>query len=219
MTQTVMVFCAHSDDQILGPGATIAKLAEEGKKVVTVIFSFGEQSHPHLKGEVIKKIRVEEAKKADKIIGGSGVLFLGLRERNFKADAERLNIESQLKKLIQKHKPSIIFTHARDDKDLGSLDHPWVNKIVMSTLDSINYKGRVYAFDVWNPLNFRNRFEPRQYFDATKTFEKKIQALDCFESQKIILTIFTLLWGVYVKAVVYGIFNKTKYAERFFILR
>lgn len=212
-----MVFCAHSDDHILGPGATLAKFSEEGKKIVTVIFSFGEKSHSHLKPKVIRKKRVQEAKNADKIIGGSEVLFLGLRETKFLQDAEKLNLNSKLKQLIEKHSPSIIFTHTNDDKDIPSLDHPNVNKIVMSILDSINYKGRVYAFDVWNPFNFKNRFEPRQYFDVSKVFNKKLQALDCFESQQIALS--HLLISVYVKAVMYGFYNGCRYAERFYILK
>lgn len=217
MTETIMVFCAHSDDQILGLGGILSKYAEEGKKIITVIFSFGEKSHPHLKPEIIRKIRVEEAKNADKVIGGSGVLFLGLRETKFLYDADKLNIKSKLIKLIEKHKPSIIFTHASDDKDIPSLDHPKVNKIVMSTLDSIDYKGRVYAFDVWNPFNFKNRFQPRQYFDISKTFKKKIQALDCFASQQIALS--HLLIGTYIKALIYGFYSGHEYAERFYILK
>lgn len=214
---TVMVFCAHSDDQILGPGGTLAKLASGGAKIITVIFSFGERSHPHLKEEVIKKIRVQEAKKADKIIGGSEVLFLGLRETKFMQDAEQTNIYAKLKKLVLKYGPSLIFTHDLDDKDIPSLDHPCVHKIVMKVLDTLKYKGKVYAFDVWNPFSFKNRFEPKLYVDISRTFGKKIEALGCFESQYVAL--FTLVRAVYVKAAIYGIINKCRYAERFYILR
>ncbi len=214
---TVMVFCAHSDDQILGPGGTLAKLASGGAKIITVIFSFGERSHPHLKEEVIKKIRVQEAKKADKIIGGTEVLFLGLRETKFMQDADRMNINAKLKKLILRYNPSLIFTHDLDDKDIPSLDHPCVHKILMTALDALKYKGKAYAFDVWNPFSFKNRFEPKLYVDISGTFNKKIEALNCFESQQVAL--FTLVRAVYVKAAIYGLINKCRYAERFYLLR
>ncbi|MFA5142486.1 MAG: PIG-L deacetylase family protein [Candidatus Woesearchaeota archaeon] len=217
MPETVMVFCAHSDDHILGPGGTLAKLAKEGAKIITVIFSFGERSHPHLKEEIIKKIRVLEAKKADKIIGGSEVLFLGMKETKFMQDAETMHISSKLRKLIHKYNPDKIFLHASDDKDIPSLDHPCVNKIVMPVLDVMNYQGRVYVFEVWNLFNFKNRFEPCHYVDITDEFKKKLQALESFESQHIAM--FSLLWSVYVKAIVYGLMNGTRYAERFYIIR
>jgi LmbE family N-acetylglucosaminyl deacetylase len=46
---TVLVIVAHNDDHIIGAGGTLAKYAQEGKKVRTIIMSYGESSHPHLK--------------------------------------------------------------------------------------------------------------------------------------------------------------------------
>jgi len=44
--ETILVFSAHSDDFVIGAGGTIAKYTEEGKKVIAVVFSYGERSHP-----------------------------------------------------------------------------------------------------------------------------------------------------------------------------
>ena len=73
----ILVFCAHSDGKILGPGGTLAKYAKEGKKVRSIIFSYGEYSQPHLKKEIIINRRIKEAEEADKAIKGKGVQFLG----------------------------------------------------------------------------------------------------------------------------------------------
>src|SRR5512137_1126917 len=81
--ETILVFCAHSDDQILGPGATIAKYAKEGKEVKTIIFTYGEAALPWLQREEAIKTRVAGAQKADKVIKGSGVTFLGIDEARF----------------------------------------------------------------------------------------------------------------------------------------
>ena len=75
---SILVICAHSDDQIIGAGGAIAKYAREGYDIHTIILSFGESVKPHLRREVISKVRIKEAQKADKIIGGKGVVFLGL---------------------------------------------------------------------------------------------------------------------------------------------
>ena len=49
----MLVVCAHPDDNILGAGGTIAKYSSEGKKVITVIASYGESGNPWLKENVI----------------------------------------------------------------------------------------------------------------------------------------------------------------------
>ena len=41
MKNTVLVICAHPDDEIIGAGGTIATYAREGKDVITIIFSNG----------------------------------------------------------------------------------------------------------------------------------------------------------------------------------
>ncbi|MFA4887817.1 MAG: PIG-L family deacetylase, partial [Candidatus Nanoarchaeia archaeon] len=39
--ETILVFAAHPDDEIIGVGGTIAKYAQEGKDVIVTIFSDG----------------------------------------------------------------------------------------------------------------------------------------------------------------------------------
>ena len=99
--KNILVFCAHSDDQILGPGGTLAKYAEEGKNVYTYIFSYGEAGLPFHKIKEAVKIRVNEAKKADKIIGGKGVVFFGLKEGKFPEEVQEKKIVENLKKIIK----------------------------------------------------------------------------------------------------------------------
>ena len=54
----VLVVCAHSDDQILGCGGTIAKYAKQGIPVYAIIFSYGEKSLPHLKEDFVRLLRL-----------------------------------------------------------------------------------------------------------------------------------------------------------------
>ncbi len=65
---TILVVCAHNDDQLFGAGGTLAKYVKEGKRVVVVIFSYGELSHPWLKKDSIQKTRLDECEESDKII-------------------------------------------------------------------------------------------------------------------------------------------------------
>ena len=68
MKETILAIAAHNDDHLIGAGGTLAKYAAEGKVIKTVICSFGEKSHPHLRKEIIVRRRVAESLKADRIM-------------------------------------------------------------------------------------------------------------------------------------------------------
>ena len=212
--ETILILCAHNDDNVFGMGGTIAKYASEGKTVKTVVFSYGEKSHPHLKPQVITKIRVKEAQQSDKIIGGKGVQFLGLKEGKFKEEIEKKAIKAVIKKIIEKEKPTKIFTHSIND---AHPDHRAVYYFVNELIDEIKYKGDIYLFGVWSPVRIKNRNLPKMVVDVTKTFKKKIDAIKLHQSQQV--TIVGLLWNVYMKAIMNGYSHNCRYAEVFYKLK
>ncbi|RMF55782.1 hypothetical protein D6745_01130 [Candidatus Woesearchaeota archaeon] len=208
---TILVFCAHSDDQIFGLGGTLAKYAEEGARIYTYIFSFGEQSHPWLKRHVSVEMRKKESEKADKVIKGSGVRFFDLREGHFLEDAEKKGIKEKVKDIIKKKKPDKIFIHSEDDPHP---DHKAINSIILDVVDSLREKIDVYSFDVWNPVKLRKRDSPKMVVDTSSTFKTKINALKCFASQKMTM-IFLLVPGVYLRDFFNGLNNHARFAEVF----
>ncbi|MFA5797446.1 MAG: PIG-L deacetylase family protein [Candidatus Woesearchaeota archaeon] len=210
----VFVICAHSDDQIFGPGGTVAKYAKEGKQVFTIIFSYGEVSHPWFQKHITIKARVKESLAADKFMGGSGVLFLGLDEGKFIQQYASKHMHAKLKRLILKYRPKRIFTHAVDDP---MPDHRALTKCLVTTLDKIKYSGEVYMFDVWTLFNFKKRHYVSIAIDISDTFKKKIQALKMFKSQG--AARFSLTWSVYLKAWLYGKRHNIRFAEVFYKLR
>lgn len=212
--KNILVFCSHSDDQILGPGGTLSKYAKEGMKIYTIIFSYGENSLPWLNKRYAIKTRVKEAKKAEDIIGGSGVVFLGLKEGKFLEEYNNKELYKKIKRIIDEKEPGKIFTHSPDDPHP---DHRAVYKIVIECLDKMRYKCDVFAFDIWNPWTIRKTHLPKLYVDVTSNFKTKIKATKVFKSQQIAL--FTLLWSVYIRALINGFHIHVKYAERFFKIR
>lgn len=212
----IFVFVAHSDDHIIGAGGTIAKYSREGFESHTVICSFGESTHPHLKPEVIRKTRVKEAKKADKLVGGKHVSFLGLRELKFLEDAYKNNelIVKNLAKKLQKLKPKKIFTHHPDD---NHPDHKAAYKILLDALKRSRIKTEIYSFMVWKFMAPKNN--PKLYVDISEDFYKKIEALHEFKSQFNALSYVQfnniLYLTVYIKAIISGLKKRVKYAEAF----
>jgi len=206
----IIVFCAHSDDQIFGAGGTLAKYAKEGKNIYTYIFSFGEFSHPWLKRNVSVKMRVKESYDVDRLIGGKGIRFFDLKEGTFPEDAKRLKINKEIEKIIRQKKPVKIFTHAVDDPHP---DHSAMHRIVLDTFDKMGYKCDVYTFDIWNWFAVKDRHLPKLWVDISSTFKTKMAALRTFKSQK--AAFMTLLPSTYAKAIIYGLRNGVKFAEVF----
>ncbi|MEM4264040.1 MAG: PIG-L deacetylase family protein [Candidatus Woesearchaeota archaeon] len=208
--ETILAIGAHNDDPIFGAGGTLAKYAEEGKTIKTVIFSFGELSHPYLKPEVIIEQRVKEAIKADKIIGGKGVAYFGVKEGKFRQEIKQKNVEKRLLDIIKKEKPTKIFTHGAND---AHPDHVAVYNLINDLVKKKKITCDVYTYDVWELVRFRKRIVPHLVVDITKTFPTKIKAIKAHKSQQI--TILNLLWTVYLKALINGWNNNCKYAEVF----
>lgn len=215
---TILLIVAHSDDQILGPGGTIAKYVKEGKSIKTIIFSYGELSHPHFKKDVITKIRFNESQAADKIIGGDGVEFLDITDGKFKQEIFTTTFKKKLKRLMLRYSPEKIFTHAQDDPHP---DHIALHHCVIQCYDELvkekKFKTDIYTFGVWRFINFKERNLPRLLVDISDTFSIKIKALHPFKSQR--MALFFLTWTVYVKAFFYGLKNKTRFAELFAKIR
>jgi len=212
--ETILVLAAHADDPAIGAGGTLAKYAKAGKRIRTVVFSFGELSHPHLKRRIIAERRRKEALNADKLLGGSGIIFLGLKEMKFKEDFKKKNIPKKIEEIIKKEKPVKIFTHG-----IGDIHphHKAVYNLIKQLADKGQVKCGVYSFDIWSLFKLRKRNFPRLIVDVTETFPTKIKAFLAHKSQKV--TIINVLWGVCLKDLISGWINGYRFAEVFYKLR
>ncbi|MGM5481360.1 MAG: PIG-L deacetylase family protein [Nanobdellota archaeon] len=215
---TVLAVVAHADDQVLGFGGSLAKYVSEGKRVITIVFSYSERSAPHYKQEIVRKRNVKESNAADKLLGGSGVLYLGLRGGHLRDDFWNHGGEQSLKGLLLKYKPFKIFTHAADD---SHPDHRLVNKLLLETYDKLqvekNFRTDIYGFGVWRLFRFKRRHSPRLVVDVSDTFRKKLRAIEVFKSQR--NRLFVLKIGIYMYGLLRGLKHGTAFAEEFQKLR
>ncbi len=209
----VLVICAHSDDQAIGAGGYIAKLAREGAEVRTIIASFGENSHPHLKEKEVRTMRVLESKRADRILGGSGVMFLGLREGKFEKECASRGLLPKLVEHLKRFHPDIILTHSSDDPHP---DHRAVHRLALDMRSGASSSCEVWTFDIWNLWNLKRR-APRAAIDITSTFRRKLDAIVAFKSQKV--AIITLIVPVYARAFFWGLRSHVRYAEGYYRVR
>jgi N-acetylglucosamine malate deacetylase 1 len=206
----VIAFCAHNDDHIIGAGGTLAKYAREGIDVITVIFSYGELTHPWLQRKEAIRMRVAESKRADRIIGADRLYYFGMKEGSFTEELHEKKIKNRIRRMIGIVRPSKIFTHSPDDPHP---DHKEVYRAITGIMDESTFKCDVYSFDIWNPFSLRTRDRPRLVVDVTKTFGQKVRALRVHQSQW--LARFTLTPVMYIRAMVNGLSSGVRYAEVF----
>lgn len=213
--RSIIVFCAHPDDEVIGPGGTLLKYAKEGVETHVVIFSGGEKSHAHYKKEKLIKLRKKESDAAGKVLQVSKIHYYMLNDMKLTIQARDPVIRRRVKNLILKVNPEKIFTHAIDD--MVYIDHRGVHDCVMEIVDEIkeetNKKYGVYTFNIWS-INIRKRDTPKLLVDITEEFGTKIDALQKFKSQKLALIQLTPV--VWIKALLAGFKNDCKFAEEFY---
>ena len=211
MAKTAIIFEGHSDDSSVGIGGTIIKLAKEGYYIVDIIFSAGQKSHPHYRGEIIIKKRIQEAEGIGKQFGISQTIFFGLDDGKIKEEIKNKEIYERVKRIIKKYKPVKIFITSSYDPHP---DHRAVHEIVIKVLEDLNYKSELYAYEVWNIVNEN---KPVIYNDISDYFKAKIAMMKSFKTQWLFM--YLLLIPVYLRARFYGIKNNFKYAEKLYKIK
>src|SRR3989338_411379 len=187
---TILIFCAHSDDEAIGMGGTIAKYVSEGKKVVKIVFSHGEKSIPHLQEAVVKKARFKETDKASAFIGIASNKNLGLRDTRLRSDVQEAFVARRLREIIMLSRPEKIYLPSALDPHQ---DHQAVNRNV-----------------------FRET-HPRVYVDISSYIKIKMIYIKMFKSQWVYM--FSLYFPTLFRSFYYGRENSCQYAERFYKLR
>lgn len=130
MHRTVLVVAAHPDDEVLGCGGTLAKLAAQGTGVYVSFMSDGVTSRPadpavHA-GQL--EARKAAAARASAILGVKNLTF-GEFPDNRMDSVALLDITRSIEVLIDRIKPDTVFTHFPGDLNI---DHRRVHEAVVT---------------------------------------------------------------------------------------
>ena len=144
----VVVFAAHPDDELLGEGGTIRRLANEGVSVHAVILAEGLTSRCSKRSDLnpLELTRLQEdARKAAKEVGYAGIDFCGLPDNRMDG-MELLNIIKMIQSYIEKYRPDTIFTHHHGDLNV---DHKITCEAVLTAARPVGAYGveKIYAFE------------------------------------------------------------------------
>ena len=187
MKKKILIIAAHPDDEILGCGGTIAKLASEGSEVYTIILGEGvtarDEKRKGKKREKDVKCLKEDAYKANAIIGVKDIFVYDFPDNRFDTVAF-LDIVKVIEKVKEKIKPDIIYTHYSNDLNI---DHRITYNAVLTASRPIkgNTVKEIYSFEVpsSSEWNYPCVFNPNTFVDITGTIEKKAKGMKCYKTE------------------------------------
>ncbi|MDP6627956.1 MAG: PIG-L family deacetylase [Methanopyri archaeon] len=183
MDSTALCFGAHPDDIVIGCGATVAALTKKGT-VAAVTFTAGMGGSPSVDDTAsIIDVRQQETDQADKVLGIERRFFLDASLPQMQNDDVLLR---QVIAFIRELRPALVFCHAPRD---WHRKHGTVSRIVEQACWQAG--NNVYPEDgepwrvqevLWyEVLNLFPR--PTMVVDVTQSFEQKLEAIRCFDSQ------------------------------------
>ncbi|NLN47579.1 MAG: PIG-L family deacetylase [Clostridiales bacterium] len=170
-----LILAPHQDDEILGCGCFILKMIKEGGKVKTVFFTDGSKSTEEIEPETLKRIRKTEAQKVAKTLGMESPEFLDREDGEL--DHRDVGAAMKLIKIVKNFQPDLIMVPYFLD---GHKDHSAVSGIFINALESINFKGRLFAYKTNSPISIHG---VTHFIDCTDFMEYKKNALNLYESQ------------------------------------
>ena len=188
MTQSILILCAHPDDEVLGCGGTIAKLVDQGAAVHVAFLADGVFSREGDAAEQQEELRIRRAatQKACGILGVKSVSF-GEFPDNRMDTVALLDIAKALEKLIAEYKPEVVFAHHAGDVNI---DHRRVHEAVVTACRP--QRGHpvktLLCFEVpssteWQLPGSAPVFAPNWFVDISDTLERKLAALDAYATE------------------------------------
>ena len=185
----VLVVAPHADDETLGAGGTIARLAEGGHEIVVAVMTgHGDlKPHPLWPREVWDTIRAE-ARKAMDVLGVRDLLFREIPAACV-ADQPLWELNKVTADLMEEVQPTVLFVPFMND--LHS-DHRAIFNSFSVAWRPCTDTGRrvreIYCYETvsethWNAPSLEAGFLPNTWLDISRQMEKKANALACYESQ------------------------------------
>ena len=219
----VLVVAAHSDDDALGCGGTLIKLAHKGHEIHTIYFTDGVSSRK--KGKDSKKKILKRKKhslEASKILGIKTLKNFSYPDNQLDT-VPLLKITRNIENAINKIKPDILFTHYENDLNV---DHQVIFKAVLTaTRPKPRLKlNKIFLFETlssteWKYSIKKQQFNPNYFVDISKTINKKIKAFSCYKDEVCDWPHPRSLKGIKNLAMIRGQSVGKKFCEAFYLLR
>ena len=189
MGKKILVVAAHSDDEALGCGGTIARHSAKGDSVSVIFLTDGVGS------------RNEDCSGAtDAVARGSASIaalaVLGVSEFNVTSfsfpdnaldSVPRLEIVKAIETVVSEVKPEVVYTHHAGDLNI---DHRYAYEATMTACrpQPESSVKEIYSYEVpsstgWLGASYGRHFEPNFYVEITDYLNCKMKALIEYEEE------------------------------------
>ena len=181
--KNILVIAPHPDDEVLGCGATMKKLANEGRHVFVLIMSRG--TPKHYTDERIENVR-QEAREAHNLLGVKETLFFDYHAPELDT-VPLAELSRSIAQVIQEKKIYTLFLPHRGDIHN---DHSLVFKagmVAARPVGSFTVKD-VYCYETLSETEWAapfgdDTFIPSLFVNITSSFDQKLRAMECYKSQ------------------------------------
>jgi LmbE family N-acetylglucosaminyl deacetylase len=186
--KSILILSAHPDDEVLGCGGTIAKLAADGVIVHVAFLAdgvFSRESGQQKQQKELNDRRVASQQACD-ILGVKSVSFGDFPDNKMDV-SPLLDIVKAVEKLISKHQPDTLFTHHCGDVNI---DHRRIHEAVVVACRPQNGHPvkKLLTFEVassteWQLPHSAPAFLPNYFVDISTTLDKKMAALNSYAEE------------------------------------
>lgn len=185
-----MVITAHPDDAEFGVAGTVARWVDEGKSGVYIVSTSGEKgtSDRNMTSAELIPMREQEQRKACRLLGVHDVVFLGYQDQTLEDTPE---FRKHIVQMIRTYRPHTIATLDPYRRYLWHRDHRILGQVVMDAVFPFARDHMAYPDMMEQGLEphkvsqvlFFGSEDINHYSDISGTFDRKLAALRCHESQ------------------------------------
>jgi LmbE family N-acetylglucosaminyl deacetylase len=185
----ILVIAAHPDDEVLGCGATAARLVRERHEVHFAILGEGITSRHAQRSDADASQLAslhKQARAAAAKLGVTNLILHKLPDNRLDA-VPLLEVVKVVEELVDRIKPEVIYTHHPGDLNI---DHGVIHRAVLTATRPVAGQSvrEIYAFEVpssteWAFGSVQPPFRASVFVDVTETLEAKIAAMACYETE------------------------------------
>ena len=179
----VLVIAPHPDDEVLGAGGTMRRLAGEGHEVTAAIMTRGWE--PLFPESQVAQVRAE-AREANQLLGAA-VRFVDLPVTRLNLMPEH-ELNAALDQLVAEEKPEWVFLPHPGDRHE---DHRQLFDAALVALRPVrgrDHVRRIWCYETvsethWAAANLEPNFEPHTWVDISEQLPAKLEAMSRYASQ------------------------------------
>lgn len=185
----ILVVAAHPDDEVLGCGATIARLAREGAEVHIAILGEGITSRYEKEERPDRKL-IENlhaaSRQVAKLLGAKNLSMHDLPDNKFDT-VPLLEVVKIVEEVVKEVQPRVVYTHHGGDLNI---DHAITARAVLTATRPVAGcpVRELLAFEVpssteWAFQQYEPAFRADVFMDVQATIEAKVKAMELYEGE------------------------------------